>query len=110
MAPGYPPRPIGGLAAARAEVSEVVLKKKTPTIMDVARRAKVSVGTVSNVLNGGIRVSDVKRERVEKAIAELGYSRNLLAHGLRRRLSPLVGLCVPFTSINYFSALVDAFE
>jgi LacI family transcriptional regulator len=88
----------------------VALKRKSPTINDVAKRARVAVGTVSNVLNGTTRVSEVKRERVLKAVADLGYSQNMLAQGLRRRRSPLVGLCVPFTSIAQFAALVDAFE
>lgn len=87
-----------------------MVKQKSPTIMDVAKRAQVSVGTVSNVLNGTIRVSEVKRERVNKAISELGYTQNTLAHSLRKRQLPLVGLCLPFTSISYFSALVDACE
>jgi LacI family transcriptional regulator len=86
------------------------LKQKSPTINDVAKRARVAVGTVSNVLNKTTRVSEAKRERVLKAVAELGYSQNMLAQGLRRRRSPLVGLCVPFTSIAQFAALVDAFE
>jgi LacI family transcriptional regulator len=86
------------------------LKKKSPTVLDVARSANVSVGTVSNVLNGSIRVSDARRERVLNAIAQLGYKKNLLAQGLRRRRSPIIGLCVPFTTISYFAALVDAFE
>jgi LacI family transcriptional regulator len=88
----------------------MALKSRPPTITDVARRARVAVGTVSNVLNGTTPVSDAKRQRVLKAVADLGYSQNMLAQGLRRKRSPVVGLCVPFTSISYFSALVDAFE
>lgn len=80
------------------------------TIVDVARLAQVSVGTVSNVLNGTREVSEVRRKRVLKAIEELGFQQNLLAQGLRRRLSSVVGLCVPLTSTSYFAALVDAFE
>lgn len=86
------------------------MKSTPPTMMDVARRAKVSVGTVSNTLNGTTWVSEAKRNRVLKAVEDLGYTQNLLAQGLRRHRSPLVGLCVPFTSISYFAALVDAFE
>jgi LacI family transcriptional regulator len=86
------------------------LEKRKLTIADVAALAGVSVGTVSNVLNQTIPVSKAKRDRVLKAIQELGYSQNMLAHGLRRKRSPVVGLCVPHTSIAYFSALVDAFE
>jgi LacI family transcriptional regulator len=88
----------------------VASKGKSPTINDVAKRARVAVGTVSNVLNATTRVSEAKRERVLKAVADLGYSQNMLAQGLRRQRSPVVGLCVPFTSIAYFAALVDAFE
>lgn len=70
----------------------------------------MSVGTVSNVLNAPDSVSKARRERVLKAIEALGYSQNLLAQGLRKRRSNMVGLCVPHTSNTYFSALVNAFE
>jgi LacI family transcriptional regulator len=86
------------------------LNRNRPTILDVAQRAGVSVGTVSNVLNDAIRVSEKRRLRVLKAIKELGYSQNLLAQGLRKRRSTMVGLCVPHTGSSYFSALVNMFE
>ena len=44
-----------------------------PTIRDVARHAKVGVGTVSRVLNDSPLVSDEARVRVRKTIDELGY-------------------------------------
>lgn len=50
------------------------------TIKDVARDAGVSVGTVSNVLNGG-RVSEARRKLVEASIEKLGYQVNTLAKG-----------------------------
>ena len=83
---------------------------RRPTVIEVARRAGVSVGTVSNVLNGATSVGEARRRRVEKAIAALGYTQNPLAQGLRRRRSTMVGLCVPHTANAYFSALVNAFE
>lgn len=46
-----------------------------PKLVDVARRAGVAVGTVSNVLNGRVWVSDGTREKVESAIRDLGYVR-----------------------------------
>jgi LacI family transcriptional regulator len=82
----------------------------TPTILDVARRALVSVGTVSHVLNDSANVSDERRDRVLGAIAGLGYVPNGLAQGLRRRESRVVGLCAPVTSSAYFAALLEAFE
>jgi LacI family transcriptional regulator len=55
-----------------------------PSIVDVAKRARVSTGTVSNVLNNPTLVSDEKRVRVLAAIDELGFSRNKLASALVR--------------------------
>lgn len=88
-------------------------KRKTghkPTILDVARRASVSLGTVSNVLNNRNNVSDARRTRVLKAMSSLGYLPNTMAQSLRRQSSRIVGLCVPHTSSAYFSALIDASE
>lgn len=45
-------------------------------LVDVARRAGVSTGTVSNVLNRSHAVAEATRAKVEAAIAELGYVRN----------------------------------
>ena len=86
------------------------MQEKRPTVADVAALAKVSLGTVSNVLNGSTPVSKDRRERVLKAIEELGYTQNMLAQGLRSNRSPIVGMCIPHTAIAYFSALVDAFD
>jgi LacI family transcriptional regulator len=81
-----------------------------PTIEDVARRAGVSVGTVSNVLNDRGNVGPVREARVRKAIAALAYVPNGVAQSLRRQRSRVVGLCAPLTSSAYFAALLDAFE
>jgi LacI family transcriptional regulator len=83
---------------------------RKPTITDVARLAEVSVGTVSHVLNGTINVSVALRERVERAIAMLGYEQNMLAHAQRRQLAPVVGLSVPHVASAYLAALIDSFE
>ncbi|MFT4287848.1 LacI family DNA-binding transcriptional regulator [Nocardioides sp.] len=55
----------------------------TPSVKDVARAAAVSLGTVSNVLNQPERVAPATRERVEQAMAELGFVRNESARSLR---------------------------
>ena len=83
---------------------------RKPTITDVARRAAVSVGTVSHVLNGTINVSTALRERVEGAMRALGYEQNMLAHAQRRQRSPVVGLSVPHVASAYLAALIDSFE
>ena len=65
------------------------------TIRDVAKLAGVSLGTVSNVLNELPTVSVENRERVERAIAQLGYRRNQAASQLRSNRSNAIGLVIP---------------
>lgn len=64
------------------------------SIRDVAQRAGVSVGTVSNVLNRPDEVSSESVERVTRAIEELGYVRNEAARKLRAGVSATVGFVV----------------
>lgn len=62
------------------------------SIREVARRANVAQGTVSHVLNHPERVSQAKREAVERAIAELGFVRHEAARHLRSGYSTTLGL------------------
>jgi len=64
-------------------------------MQDVAERAGVSIATVSFVVNGTKRVSAATRERVESAMAELGFTRNVLARALASRRSRLIALLFP---------------
>ncbi|SDG60828.1 LacI family DNA-binding transcriptional regulator [Microbacterium pygmaeum] len=64
------------------------------SIRDVAQRAGVSVGTVSNVLNRPDEVSSESIDRVNLAIEELGYVRNDAARKLRGGVSTTVGFVV----------------
>ena len=89
---------------------EAGLTRTRPTILDVAERAGVSAGTVSNVMNGTTKVSRERQQRVQEAIDALSYTQNPLAQGLRKRRTPVIGVCVPHTSVAYFAKLVDAFE
>jgi len=63
-----------------------------PTVTDVARLAGVSRQTVSNVLNSPQIVKPVTRERVQRAIAELGYRPHASARRLRTRRSSTIGV------------------
>ena len=58
-----------------------------PTIKDVAKRANVSVATVSRVLNNTGYVNIETRQLVEQAIKDLGYVPNELARSLFRKKS-----------------------
>lgn len=84
--------------------------QKRPTIGDVARAAGVSVGTVSNVMNGTRPVSDGARERVEAAANALGFQFNALAQTLRRRTSRTVGLCTTHMTTTYLRELAIALD
>jgi LacI family transcriptional regulator len=59
------------------------LNGRTPSVKDVAAAAGVSLGTVSNVMNRPEMVASVTRERVERAMTELGFIRNESARQLR---------------------------
>ena len=83
---------------------------RNPTVLDVAERAEVSVGTVSNVLNGRGNVSAARRERVQAAMRVLGFLPNGVAQSLRRQQSRVIGLCTPLTTSAYFAALLEYFE
>jgi len=74
-------------------------------IVDVARRAGVSVGSVSRVINEHPSVSPATRERVEIAVRELGYVPNAIAGSLRSRRSKTVGLIIPDVTNPFFSEL-----
>ncbi|PHP53763.1 LacI family DNA-binding transcriptional regulator [Actinomyces ruminis] len=75
------------------------------TIADVARHAGVSPKTVSNVLNGYRYLRPETKERVERAIRELGYTVNLAARGLRRGRTGMVTLAVPDLRDPYLAEL-----
>lgn len=65
---------------------------RTPTVEDVALVAGVSRQTVSNVLNAPDVVRPATRERVTRAIAQLGYRQNAAARRLRTRRSSTIGI------------------
>lgn len=74
-------------------------------LKDVAERAGVSMRTVSNVVRGTGRFSEATRERVLRAVEELGYRPNTAARGLRTGRSGVILLAVPDLSMPYFAEL-----
>ncbi|MFK4759829.1 LacI family DNA-binding transcriptional regulator [Microbacterium sp. ZW T5_45] len=80
------------------------------SIRDVAQRAGVSVGTVSNVLNRPDEVSADSVERVSRAIDELGYVRNDAARKLRAGVSTTVGFIVLDGQNPFYNELVRGAE
>ncbi|WP_330992663.1 HTH-type transcriptional regulator GalS [Pluralibacter gergoviae] len=80
------------------------------TIRDVARHAGVSVATISRVLNNSPLVSPDTRERVMRAVAELGYRPNANAQALASQVSDTIGVVVMDVSDPFFGALVKAVD
>lgn len=80
------------------------------TIHDVARRAGVSISTVSRVLNKTTRVSEKKRQRVEAAAAALGYTPNPAARSLLNQKTGGLGVLLPFVTGEFFSEFLTAID
>lgn len=83
---------------------------KSATIYSVARRAGVSIATVSRVQSGADRVSPDTRARVERAIEELGYRPNRLARGLAKRQHGATGIVFPDLSGPYYAEVILGYE
>lgn len=80
------------------------------TIRDVASHAKVSVTTVSHVINGTRYVDPQTELRVRDAIHVLKFRPNSLARSLRRRESSTIGLITPDNSNPFFADVARAIE
>jgi len=80
------------------------------TIKDVASAARVSVKTVSRVLNNISTVDPVMRRRVERAIVALDYVPSPTARTLRTGSTSLIGVVVDAIDDPFFSALVSTVE
>lgn len=81
-----------------------------PTIHDVAKKAGVAPITVSRVINNSGYISDETRERVEAAIAELGYVPNTLARSLRSKRTNTLALVLTDITNPFFTTLARGVE
>lgn len=80
------------------------------TIKDVAKKAGLSVSTVSRYLNNHPYISDDKRERIKKAMDELNYTPSSVATQLRSKKGTMIGILVSRITNPFFSYLVDSIE
>jgi len=83
---------------------------KRATIVDVARAADVSKSTVSLVLGGSPLVADETRERVHRAMSDLGYVYNRGAANLRGSSSTSLGMIINDLSNPFFVELAVGIE
>jgi DNA-binding LacI/PurR family transcriptional regulator len=88
-------------------------KPEKVTIREVARKAGVSVSTVSHALNGRGRVDTQTRARIQRVAGELGYHANRSARALRSGRTGTLGLLLPHAvaapfAIDYYITLATA--
>lgn len=79
------------------------------TIRDVAKKAEVSVGTVSRYLNGQ-ELREYNKIRIEQAIEELDYKQNYIAKGLKSNRSMTIGIIINNLTDIYSTSIVTAIE
>lgn len=90
------------------EIAQPTTAKRSAGVKDVAALAGVSWKTVSNVIHDHPNVRPATRQRVEAAIAELGYRPNIAGRQLRRGRSDTVALALPEIVSPYFGAVAQA--
>ena len=80
------------------------------TVRDVAREARVSVATVSRVLNGKSTVAEALRDDVQRVSARLGYTPHAAARALATQRFSTIGAIVPTLEEANFSVGINALQ
>jgi LacI family transcriptional regulator len=87
------------------------MSRQPATVVDVARRARVSIATVSRVLTGSRHpVGEATRRRVLAAAGALDYSPSDIARGLLQRATRTIGLVIPDIANPYYPELARGVE
>lgn len=86
------------------------VNRPKPKMSDVASRCGVSETTVSHVINGTKKVASATREKIEKAMLELGFHRDSHARRLARGHSDFLGIIVSDIENPFFPSVIKAFE
>lgn len=87
------------------EVNKMEISKNI-TIEDIAKHARVSMSTVSRVLNNTAPVAEATRERVLAVIDELGYKPNLFAQGLAGGHSMTIGVLTQLIGSPFYDVIL----
>src|SRR6185437_5342928 len=87
-----------------------LFRRATLSIHEVARRAKVSIATVSRTINGVSTVTPQLSRRVWRVIEELGYYPNTQARSLVSGRSLIFGLIVSEITNPFFPEIIQGFE
>ncbi len=79
------------------------------TIKDIASQTGLGLATISKYLNGG-KVREKNRVAIERAIAELHYTANEFARGLKTNRSKTIGIVIPELSSLFITTIITIVE
>lgn len=82
----------------------------TPTIKEIAKKANVSIATVSRALNNDKRVTDETRNLIHSIAEELNYKPNILARNFVRKKSNIIGLILPDIFDEFFTEIIKGVD
>jgi LacI family transcriptional regulator len=85
-----------------------MIQKSSVTLNDIARKLNVSKVTVSKALRDHPDISAATKEKVHRAVTELGYMPNYVARNLSARKSNTIGLVVPKIAHHFFAEVIEA--
>ena len=83
---------------------------ENPTIKDVAAKAKVSVATVSRVLNNLPGFSTETEKKVQQAITDLGYRYNAVARNLKIKKTNTIAVLIPKVETTFYVKILNGIE
>ena len=80
------------------------------TINDIAKELNVAPSTVSRALNNSPKISEDTKNRIRETARSLGYDLNMIASGLSRQQSNIIGVVIPSIDRHFFSQVVGGIE
>ncbi|MDI3495548.1 MAG: LacI family transcriptional regulator [Pseudothermotoga sp.] len=86
------------------------LRKRYVTIVDIAKRAGVSINTVSRALNNKPDISEDTKKRILSIARELGYIKNITASLLRQKQTQTVGVILADSSNPFYAEVLKGIE
>jgi DNA-binding LacI/PurR family transcriptional regulator len=80
------------------------------TIKEIAKRARVSIATVSRALNDDERVTEETKKLINSISNQLNYHPNILARNFVKKKSNIIGLILPEISDEYFTEIIQGID
>jgi LacI family transcriptional regulator len=81
-----------------------------PTIKEIAKKAKVSIATVSRALNNDERVTEETKLLIKSISDQLNYRPNMLARNFVKKKSNIIGLILPEISDEFFTEIIQGID